>query len=58
MAKAEKWEDMTLNSTLVKFAAELPEILSEAGYDEMYGVQLEGGSERWISLLDKPFRVI
>lgn len=51
MAKTEKWEDFTLNPTLVKFAAELPEIISDASHSEMYGVQLEGSSERYYNRL-------
>lgn len=45
MAEAQKWEDFTLNETLVKFARDLPEILSSAGHDEMYGITLQATGE-------------
>ena len=39
------WTDLPKEHNLAKFAAELPEVLEDAGYNEMYGVRLEAPSE-------------
>ena len=39
------WTDLPKEHNLAKFAAELPEILKIADYDEMYGVRLEAGAD-------------
>jgi hypothetical protein len=43
------WSDLPSDHNLAKFAAELPAILKDAEYDEMYGVKLEGAGEGYTS---------
>ena len=43
------WSDIPSDHSLAKFAAELPAILKDADYDEMYGVKLEGAAEGYRS---------
>ena len=43
------WSDLPKEHNLAKFAAELPEILKNAAYDEMYGVKLEAPSEEHVT---------
>lgn len=39
------WQNLPPDHNLAKFAAELPEILKDADYNEMYSVELQGAEE-------------
>lgn len=41
MSTSPDWKDLPSNHSLARFAAELPGVLQDADYNEMYGVQLE-----------------
>lgn len=41
MAATPDWTNLPKEHLLAQFTAELPRILESAGYNEMYGVQLE-----------------
>ena len=42
------WTDLPQSHNLPKFAAELPGIFANVGYQEMYGVELHAPEERWV----------
>lgn len=46
---AEDWSNLPESHSLSKFAKELLEILTEAEYSEMYGVDLKAPEEGWAS---------
>ena len=39
------WTNLPIDHNLAKFAAELPSVLRDAEYNEMYGVRLEATEE-------------
>lgn len=43
------WDNLPENHALLKFSAKLGELIQEAGYNEMYGVELSAPTEEYIS---------